>query len=127
MNISLIAFITSGTLIILLVGLKMLQQRLGLLLFWPDTREKGEIFAQRQAKKVQRFTSGFSRRSMYIALHFILSKIRALFVYFQQKIDKRLVHLMNLIKGRQMLDATRGRASHFLNDVSKFKDKFRRQ
>ena len=127
MNISLIAFITSGSLIILLVCLKMLQQRLGLLLFWPDAREKSEFFLQRQADKVKRFTSGFTRRSMYIALHFILSKVRAVFVYFQQKIDKRLVHLMNLIKGRQMLDATRGKASHFLHDVSKFKDKFRRQ
>ena len=127
MNISLIAFIASGVGIILLVGLKMLQQRLGLLMFWPDVREKGEFFLQRQAAQVRRFTDGFSKRSIYIALHYVLSKVRALFVYVQQKIDKRLVHLMNLIKGRQMLDVTRGKASHFLHDISRFKDKFRRQ
>jgi hypothetical protein len=127
MNISLIAFIASGVGIILLVGLKMLQQRLGLLLFWPDMREKGEVYLQRHAAKIEHFREGFSKRSIYIALHYILSKVRSIFVYLQQKIDKRLVHLMNLIKGRQMLGATRGKASHFLHDVSRFKDKFRRQ
>ncbi len=127
MNISLIAFIASGVGIFLLVGLKMLQQRLGLLLFWPDVREKGELVLRRHVTKVARFADGFSKRSVYIALHYVLFKIRALFVYFQEKIDKRLVHLMNLIKGKQMLDATRGKASHFLHDISRFKDKFRRQ
>jgi hypothetical protein len=127
MTLSLIAFIVSGVGIVLLIGLKMLQQKLGMLLFWPDVREKGEIFLQHQAVKVQRVAEGFTKRSFYIALHFILTKVRAFFIYLQHKIDKRLVHLMNLIKGRQMLDAGRGKASHFLHDITRFKDKFRRQ
>lgn len=126
MSISLIAFITSGIGMIVLVGLKMLQQRLGLLLFWPDAREKGEIVLSRQAAKIHRFTEGFSKRSFYIALHFVLSKIRVFFVYLQHMIDKRLVHLVNLIKGRHMIDNSRGRASHFLHDIKHFKDKFKR-
>ena len=127
MTFSLIVFTLSGIGIILLIGLKLVQRRLGLLLFWPDAREKGEFFLQRQVAKIQWFTQGFNKRSMYIAIHFVLVKIKALFIYLQKKIDRRLVHLVNLIKGRQMLDSTRGKASHFLHDISRFKDKFRRQ
>ncbi len=127
MTIPLIAFIISGSAILILIALKMLQQKLGVLLFWPDVREKGEVVLQRQADKVRRFADGFTKRSFYIALHFVLVKIRAFFVYLQYMIDKRLVHLMNLIKGRQMLDRSQAKASHFLHDITKFKDKFRRQ
>jgi hypothetical protein len=127
MTLSLIAFIGSGVGIVLLIGLKMLQEKMGMLLFWPDIREKGEIVLKRQATKVKAFTSGFSKRNLYIILHFVLTKVRAFFVYLQRMIDKRLVHLVNLIRGKQRLDATRGKASHFLHDITRFKDKFRRQ
>jgi hypothetical protein len=126
MTISLILFFASGLGIIILIGLKILQEKMGMLLFWPSVREKGEVFLQQQTQKVHWYTRAFSKQSLYIALHYILSRLRTLVMYVQQKIDKRLVHLVNLIKGRQMLDATRGRASHFLHDISRFKDKFRR-
>jgi hypothetical protein len=127
MTIPLIAFVISGSAIILLIALKMLQQKLGLLLFWPDAREKVEVVLKRQYEKGQRFADGFTKRSVYIVLHFVLVKIRAFFVYLQHKIDKRLVHLMNLIKGRHMLDRSQAKTSHFLHDITRFKDKFRRQ
>jgi hypothetical protein len=127
MSIPLILFISSGAAIIILIALKMLQQKLGILLFWPDVREKGEIALQRQADKIRQFTDGFTKRSIYILMHFVLVKIRTFFVFIQQKIDKRLIHLMNLIKGRQNLDRSQASSSHFLHDISKFKDKFRRQ
>ncbi|MCC2630980.1 MAG: hypothetical protein K0S38_789 [Candidatus Paceibacter sp.] len=127
MTLSLIAFIGSGIGIVVLIGLKMLQEKMGMLLFWPDVREKGEVVLQRQADKVKTFADGFSKRNFYIFLHFVLTRVRAFFVYIQRMIDKRLVHLVNLIKGKQMLDSTRGKASHFLHDITRFKDKFRRQ
>lgn len=126
MSISLIAFIGSGVGIMLLVGLKMLQQKMGLLLFWPDIREKGEVVLQRRVGSYKRFREGFTKRSFYIALHYVLVRVRAFFVYVQHMIDKRLVHLMNLIKGRHMLDRSQAKASHFLHDITRFKDKFRR-
>ena len=93
MTISLIAFIASGIGLLLIIGIKLLQERMGMLLFWPDAREKGEIMLQRQAVKVKAFASNFSKRSFYIALHFVLSKIRIFAIYLQKKIDKQLVHL----------------------------------
>jgi hypothetical protein len=126
MKLSLILFISSGVGIIVLISLKMLQEKMGLLLFWPDAREKSEIFLQKQATKVSVVREGFSKRSFYIALHFVLSKLRAFFVFLQRIIDKRLVHLVNLIKGKHMLE-TRGKASHFLHDITRFKDRFRRR
>jgi hypothetical protein len=126
MSPSLIVFIASGVGIILLIGVKMLQERLGLLLFWPDARTVGERFLQRQAAKVRVVTNMFTARNMYVFMHYILVKIRGLFVYFQHMIDKRLLHIVNVIKGKRVIDA-RGKASHFLNDINRFKDKFRRQ
>jgi hypothetical protein len=104
----------------------MLQERLGMLLFWPDTREKGELLLQKQFAKLSKYGKNFSKRTVYIALHYVLVKFRAFAIFIQRKIDKQLVHLVNLIKGRQRIDA-RGKASHFLHDITRFKDKFRRQ
>lgn len=127
MTLSLIAFIASGVGLLIIIGIKMLQERSGMLLFWPDSREKVEIVLQRYAVSVRYFFQQFSKRNFYIVLHFLLSKIRTFAIFLQRKTDKQLVHLVNLIKGRQKLDMNRAKASHFLHDVTRFKDKFRRQ
>jgi hypothetical protein len=126
MHISLIAFIISGFLIVVFIGIKVIQQHIGYLLFWPATREGVEDKLQSIRQKGERFISGFNRRTALILLHSVLSKIRNIFVYIQHVIDKRLVYLVNLIKGKQTGEKTRGRASHFLYDIKHFKDKFKR-
>lgn len=125
MSVSLIIFIVSGIGIIVFIGLKMLQERLGILLFWPDARSRLETRLQQRAARVRSFTQTFNKRTLYIVLHYILVKIRSLFSYLQQKIDKRLVHLVNLIKGKHPTEV-KGNTSHFLHDINRFKNKFKR-
>ena len=111
---------------IIFIAIKMLQERLGFLLFWPDVRAGIEVRLRRRVEKIKEFFQTFNTRTVYIILHYMLVKIRQLFSFIQQKIDKRLVHLVNLIKGKRLTEA-RGKASNFLHDINRFKDKFRRQ
>ena len=106
-----------------LMGLKMLQTRLGFLLFWPDARARCEAHLSRFVGSVSNFFRSFNRHNFYIILHYTLTHLRTFFIYIQQKIDKKLVHLVNLIKGKRMIEIN-GKASHFLHDMKSFKEKF---
>lgn len=126
MSISLLFFMLSGAGIILFVTLKMIQIKTGLLFFWPDTRNKIETVFKRQFAVSKDFLRTFNTRTVYLVIHYALVKIRKLFAYLQQKIDNRLIHLVNLIKGKRLVE-TKGKTSRFLHDINKFKDKFKRQ
>ncbi len=107
------------------MGLKMLQEKLGFLLFWPNARAKCEKFLSHLFTAVAEFFRSFNKQTFYIVLHYCLTHIRTFFVYLQHKIDKKLVHLVNLIKGKKMIE-TSSRASRFLYDINHFKEKFGR-
>lgn len=118
MAFSLTIFILSGAGIIALLGFKMLQEKLGLLLFWPDIRVKIEVFLQEKKSRFQRFIAGFNSQNFYKILHITLTKIRLAFIYVQQKIDKKLLRLINLIRGKH-ISASKTPASPFLHDITK--------
>lgn len=125
MTLSFTTFILSGLSIGALLGLKMLQTRLGFLLFWPDARARCEARLSKFVSATERFFKSFNKQTFYIILHYVLTHLRALFIYVQQKIDKKLVHLVNLIRGKKMIEVG-GKTSHFLHDMKNFKEKFRR-
>jgi hypothetical protein len=121
-------FIVSGVILVLMIVLKAVQDRAGILLFWPEMRHKSEVALKEQRQKVRQMSDAFSRRNMYIVMHFVLTKIRNVFTRIQHKLDERSHPLVRLIKGRQILDSTKqqNRASHFLHDVTRFKDRFKK-
>lgn len=125
MSPTLIAFVASGLGIVLLLGLKSVQERYGVLIFWPDVRAKSEKFLARRAEAIRRATGGLNRRTLYVVLHFVLSKLRTFVLFVQGIIDRRLLRLVNLIKGRHMPDSAGRRASHFLHDIAHFRDRFK--
>jgi hypothetical protein len=125
MTFSLTAFIVSGSGIVFLVVLKMFQELTGYLILWPDVREKGEIFLKRHVKRTKRIVEQVNKRSFYIILHYVLIHVRNLSVKIQRVVDKKLVHLVNLIKGKKNIEL-KNSASPFLKDINNFKDTFRR-
>lgn len=106
-----------------MIGLKMLQDRFGVLMFWPDVRERWEKSLGRKTTKIKSVKTVVNRHNLYLVLHFVLLKLRSVVIFFQKMIDRRLLRIVNLIKGRHVPD--RGKASHFLSDIASFKDKYK--
>ena len=121
MTLSFTAFILSGLGIGVLMGFKMLQTRLGFLLFWPDTRAKCEKSLSKFVNATTRFFRSFNKHTFYIILHYTLTHLRTFFVYIQQKIDKKLVHLVNLIRGKKVIEIN-SKTSRFLHDINSLKE-----
>ena len=111
---------------LVMVMIKAFQQKVGVLLFWPEMRHKGEVMLKEQRTKVRTVTRTFTKRNLYIILHFILTKIRNIFARVQRKLDEKSHHLVSQIRGRQHLEGDKVRPSNFLHDMKRFKDRFRR-
>ncbi len=123
MLFSIIVFALSGVALAAIISLKLFQSRSGVLLFWPDARERSEVFLRRRLDNIDSFAKKCTKRNLCIITHFVLLKIRGIFVYFQHKIDKRLAHLVNLIKGKHDHDLSlRGKVSHFLHDIASIRE-----
>jgi hypothetical protein len=126
MNWVLIVFIGSGLGIILIVLLKAVQIKYGVLLFFPRTRNKIESTLQQKAENIQEPFTIFSRKNIYIFLHRILSWSKTLIVRVEQKIDIRSRRLLSLIRGKQVIEP-KNSSSDFLHDITRFKDRFKNQ
>ncbi len=126
MTFWLFTFIASGSLLVLFMILKMVQERFSILLFWPEARERMEIVFIERKKKIDVYLNQFSIKNFYIILHFFIIKMKSVLVRLHGWLDRRSYRLLNLIRGKQRIE-TRGRASYFLHDVTSFRDKFRRR
>ncbi len=119
-------FITSGILIILFIGLKMIQRKYRVLLFWPSVRESIEkVLNNRKERLIQSLRNSNNKRFSYIAktVTYIPRKItRRGGRWIAQKSDK----VVRVVKGKQEIE-NRGEASYYLNDISSARDKFRRR
>ncbi len=125
MSFALTTFLVSGGLIILMIVLKIFQEKSELLLFWPHARNKSESFLQYHYKSIKYLFTHITRRHIYIFLYYVLKSARNLFARLVNRLDKRSFHLVSLIKGKQKVEQE-GKASHFLHDVSRFRDRFRK-
>ena len=119
---ALIVFIVSGALIVTMIALKAFQERSGLLLFWPRLRSRIEIRLQDKKRRTEKYLSTFGRKQVYVALHALLTELRRFVSYLQDKIDRRIHKLVDLIKGRRPTN-TKGSSSSYLDDIHPYKDR----
>jgi hypothetical protein len=124
MSISLITFIASGCGIIAFLCLKVIQQRRGVLLFWPRFRSRIELRLRKIQDKIV-YSQGIGVKTVYSLTHLLLRKTRSLLTVLEQKIDRKSKNLLSQIRGKQVLE-NRGRASHFLHDITHFRDRFKK-
>lgn len=121
MTISLTLFIGAGIALVAIICFKAFQERMDVLLFWPDSRNVCEKFLQKKHESLRLFAMRFGRKNFYIVTHFILLRTRRVVVWIQAKLDKKLHRLIRLIRGRREIEM-RGPASRFLHDITRFRD-----
>lgn len=119
-------FITSGILIILFVGLKMIQRKYRVLLFWPSVRESIEkVLNSRKERLIQIIRNSDNNGLTYIikTVTYIPRKVtRGGSQWIARKSDR----VVRVVKGKQEIE-NRGEASYYLNDISSARDEFRRR
>jgi len=98
MSLSLVTFIVSGSLIVLLVGLKMIQLRFGFIFFIPKTRDRLEQKLHRAAYFSEQVMSLFTKKTLYILIHMGLKWMRTKFNQIQEKLEMRSRDVARLIR-----------------------------
>ncbi len=126
MSLWLISFIASGSALVLLVLVKMIQNYFEIMLFWPEARQRIEKRVRRRTLKINKNIQEVSSKSVYIFLHFFISKTKGVLIVLHGWLDRKSHRLVSLIRGKQRIDA-RGKASYFLNDVASFRERFRKR
>ncbi|MBX4198013.1 hypothetical protein KW782_01625 [Candidatus Parcubacteria bacterium] len=125
MTFWLLVFISSGAIIILFIGLKILQEKTGTMLFWPGARERLEkLLVQKKNQGLDHLDQS-SLPSIFDVIRGLLYIPRALVRVTMSWLERRFHRLVSIVRGKQKIE-NRGEASYFLNDIGPSRDKFRR-
>jgi hypothetical protein len=122
--VSLSLFIISGLGIVAVILLKRFQDSHDLLMFWPRHRIKIDTRIQKGVHRLQD-VERMGLKVFYVFFHWLVVKGKQKARLLEIWLDKKSRNLVSAIRGRQILHQ-RGKASHFLHDITHFRDHFRK-
>ncbi|MDQ3076776.1 MAG: hypothetical protein M3Q63_01845 [bacterium] len=125
MSVWLTTFVLSGSGIVLLLLLKVVQDKFNILLFWPESRHHVEVSLIKRKRMMGQYVGWLNIKNFYIILHFVITKLKKVLIRIYKLLDRRSNRLISLIRGKQYIES-KNKSSYFLHDIASIKDRFRK-